>query len=91
MRSTCTEPPWRAREDHSIRALPCTDMLQGSPCYIHVNWIEMLIQAIFLGHRSSHNSDCITFESTTCTTRVKVLPVIEQHETYADKPAEPLT
>ena len=45
MRSTCREPPWRARADHSIRASPCTDMLQGSPFYIHVNWIEMLMQA----------------------------------------------
>ena len=45
MRSTCKEPPWRAREDHSIRASPCTDKLQGSPFYIHVNWIEMLMQA----------------------------------------------
>ena len=31
VRFTCKEPPWRARADHSIRALPCTDKLQGSP------------------------------------------------------------
>ena len=31
MTFTCKVPPWQAREDHSTRALPCTDKLQGSP------------------------------------------------------------